>query len=61
MTTEIREGEFVGLADGLAFKALAGDVMPERVHELLRRFAAEQLGVEPESLEAHGTAERLSA
>jgi AcrR family transcriptional regulator len=51
----------VGLADGLAFKALAGDVTPERVHELLRRFAAEQLGVGPASLEAHGTAERLSA
>jgi AcrR family transcriptional regulator len=51
----------VGLADGLAFKALAGDVTPERVHELLRRFAAEQLGVTPASLEAHGTAERLSA
>ena len=51
----------VGLADGLAFKALAGDVTPERVHELLRRFAAEQLGVAPASLEAHGTAERLSA
>ena len=51
----------VGLADGLAFKALAGDVTPERVHELLRSFAAEQLGVAPASLEAHGTAERLSA
>lgn len=51
----------VGLADGLAFKALAGDVTPERVHELLRRFAAEQLRVAPASLEAHGTAERLSA
>jgi AcrR family transcriptional regulator len=51
----------VGLADGLAFKALAGDVTPERVHELLRRFAAEQLGVAPASLEVHGTAERLSA
>jgi AcrR family transcriptional regulator len=51
----------VGLADGLAFKALAGDVTPERVHELLRGFAAEQLGVAPASLEAHGTAERLSA
>jgi AcrR family transcriptional regulator len=51
----------VGLADGLAFKALAGDVTPERVHELLRRFAAEQLGVTPASLEVHGTAERLSA
>jgi AcrR family transcriptional regulator len=51
----------VGLGDGLAFKVLAGDVTPERAHELLRRFAAEQLGVAPESLEAHGTAERLSA
>jgi AcrR family transcriptional regulator len=51
----------VGLADGRAFKALAGDVTPERVHELLRRFAAEQLGVAPASLEVHGTAERLSA
>ena len=51
----------VGLADGLAFRALSGDITPERVHELLRRFAAEQLGVAPASLEAHGTAERLSA
>ncbi len=51
----------VGLADGLAFRALAGDITPERVHELLRRFAAEQLGVAPASLEAHGTAERISA
>jgi AcrR family transcriptional regulator len=50
----------VGLADGLAFRALAGDVTPERVHELLRRFAAQQLDVAPASLEAHGTAERLS-
>jgi hypothetical protein len=31
------------------------------MHEFLRRFAAEQLGVAPASLEAHGTAERLSA
>ncbi len=51
----------VGLADGLAFRALAGDITPERMHEFLRRFAAEQLGVAPASLEAHGTAERLSA
>jgi AcrR family transcriptional regulator len=51
----------VALADGLAFRALSGDVAPERAHELLRRFAAEQLGVAPASLEAHGTAERLSA
>lgn len=51
----------VGLADGLAFKALAGDITPERVHELLRRFAAEQLAVAPEVLDAHGSAERLSA
>ena len=51
----------VGLADGLAFKALARHVTPERVHELLRRLAAEQLGVAPASLETHGTAERLSA
>ena len=51
----------VGMADGLAFRALSGDITPERVHELLRRFAAEQLGVAPASLEAHGTGERLSA
>ena len=51
----------VGLADGLAFRALAGDITPERMHEFLLRFAAEQLGVAPASLEAHGTAERLSA
>ncbi len=51
----------VSLADGLALKALAGDITPERVHELLRRFAADQLGVTPGSLETHGSAERLSA
>jgi len=51
----------VGLADGLAFRALAGDITPERMHKFLRRFAAEQLGVAPASLEAHGTVERLSA
>lgn len=51
----------VGLADGLAFRALAGDITPERVHGFLCRFAAEQLGVAPASLEVHGTVERLSA
>lgn len=51
----------VGLADGLAFRALAEDITPERVHGFLCRFAAEQLGVAPASLEVHGTVERLSA
>ena len=51
----------VGLADGLAFRALAGDITPGRVHGFLCRFAAEQLGVAPASLEVHGTVERLSA
>lgn len=51
----------IALADGLALKSLAGDVTPERVHELLRGFAAEQVGIPPASLEARGAAERLSA
>jgi len=57
---EIAE-RLTALADGLAFRSLADDVTPERVHELLRRFAAEQVGILPASLQAHGAGARLSA
>lgn len=51
----------INLADGLAFKSLAGHIDSERVHAVLRRFAAEQLAISPESLDAHGAAALLSA
>ncbi|HZO04753.1 MAG TPA: TetR family transcriptional regulator C-terminal domain-containing protein, partial [Solirubrobacterales bacterium] len=53
-TPELVE-RLVALTDGLAARAVTGSAAmpPDRVHVLLFRFAAEQLGIEPEELERH--------